>query len=452
MSTTRTIRPLTRRGWLSSLGMGASSASMVGTLVLTACGASAGSGGSQGGTTQSKLPPTIVWASNTGQADLPYFERFARWFEEAHPGTKVDLLLPPGDGAYEAKMIAMFAGGTYPDVFHLHFSRIREFWNKGTLAPMDQYIKTHKAPIEDFIGGVMVPYKIRGQIWGIPRDNATGVMYYNKEAFAASGIKEPDANWQWDTTFLEAARKLTDLNKKQFGITLPPVTGLGDQLLEILRTFGADYYDIDMKESKINTQSAVTAMEFIADLRNKHHVAPKPDETLPGDQFQNGWAAMTNQWQGYVRGVKLSNATFKWDVNPLFKGPGGARAVNVVGSTGHSIPKGAKNPEAGFILTMHLVGEQVQKDMMSQGRWTTPRKSFLKYALPTDGVPSRYQEAIIDRLLQTQGYSTPVAYADMNAIWTKETAPVWTGERPVKEALDAVKTQWDLLLKQLPSV
>ena len=83
-----------------------------------ACGAPGG-GGQGASSAPAKLPATVVWASNTGQADLPYFERFAKWFEEAHPETKVDLVLPPGEGSYEAKMITMFAGGTYPDLFHL---------------------------------------------------------------------------------------------------------------------------------------------------------------------------------------------------------------------------------------------------------------------------------------------------------------------------------------------
>ena len=412
----------------------------------------AGCGAGEQAQVAAKLPPVVVFASNTNQADLPYFERFSKWFEEKNAGTKVDLVLPPGDGTYEQKMIAMFAAGTYPDVFHLHFTRIREFWNKGTLAPMDQYIKSTKAPIDDFIGGVMVPFKIRGQTWGLPRDNATGVMYYNKELFAANGVKEPDANWQWDTSFLDAAKRLTDLNKKQFGIVFPNVTAIGDQHLEIYRTWGADWFDADMKESKINSPQAVQAMQFMADLRVKHHVAPLPGETPTGDQFHQNWAAMTNQWQGYVRGVKLANVSFKWDVNPLFKAPGGGKAINVVGSTAHSIPKGSKNPEAGFALTLHLVDEQVQRDMMSQGRWTTPRKAYLKHALPADGIPARYQEAIIDRLLQVQGYPTAVAHADLSAAWTKEMDPVWLGQRPVKDALDAVKIQWDRLLKEYPSV
>ena len=111
----------------------------------------------------------VVWASKTGQADLPYFERFAKWFEESHPGTKVDLVLPPGEGAYEAKLITMFAGGTYPDVFHLHFSRLREFWAKGLLAPFDAYLKAGRFPMEDFIPGVLVPFRIgRADLGGCP--------------------------------------------------------------------------------------------------------------------------------------------------------------------------------------------------------------------------------------------------------------------------------------------
>jgi ABC-type glycerol-3-phosphate transport system substrate-binding protein len=68
-----------------------------------------------------------------------------------------------------------------------------------------------------------------------------------------------------------------------------------------------------------------------------------------------------------------------------------------------------------------------------------------------DGVPTRYQEAIIDRLRQAQGYATPVAFGDMSSIFTKEVTPALTGERPVKDALDAVKVQWDRLLKDFPS-
>jgi multiple sugar transport system substrate-binding protein len=435
----RTRRQFMQSGLLATTALGAA-----------ACGAGTGAG-SQDAARPGKLPAVVVWASNTGQADLPYFERFAKWFEEANAGTKVDLVLPPGEGSYEAKMIAMFAGGTHPDVFHLHFTRIREFWNKGTLAPFDQYIKTHKAPIDDFIPGVMVPFKIKGQTWGLPRDNATGVMYYNKDLFSAAGVREPTANWRWDTDLIDAGKRLTDLNKKQFGIVFPNVGVVGDQQLEILRTWGADWYDADMKEAKINSPQAIQAIQFMVDLRMRHRVAPLPNETPSGDQFQNGWAAMTNQWQGYVRGVKLSNATFKWDVTPLFRGVGGAKAINVVGSTGHSIPKGARNPEAGFLLTLHLVNEQVQKDMMSQGRWTTPRKSYLKFSLPTDGVPTRYQEAIIDRLMQVQGYATAVAHGEMDSIYRREVGPALVGERPVKDALDAVKVQWDRLLKEFPS-
>jgi ABC-type glycerol-3-phosphate transport system substrate-binding protein len=136
----------------------------------------------------------VVWASNTGQADLPYFERFARWFAESRPGTKVDLVHPPGEWAYEAKLITMFAGGTYPDVFHLHVSRLREFWAKGLLAPFAPYLKAGQAPMEDFIPGVLVPFRIKGQTWGRPRDNATGVMYFNRDLFAGADCRE---GWRW---------------------------------------------------------------------------------------------------------------------------------------------------------------------------------------------------------------------------------------------------------------
>ncbi|MDQ3702788.1 MAG: hypothetical protein M3442_17960, partial [Chloroflexota bacterium] len=50
-------------------------------IALAACGAP----GPDAAPAVAKLPAVVVWASNTGQADLPYFERFAKWFEEANP-------------------------------------------------------------------------------------------------------------------------------------------------------------------------------------------------------------------------------------------------------------------------------------------------------------------------------------------------------------------------------
>ncbi len=68
----------------------------------------------------------------------------------------------------------------------------------------------------------MVPFKIKGQTWGLPRDNATGVMYYNKELFGANGVKDPDANWQWDTSFLDAAKPSTSRIPRRPSTTLFP--------------------------------------------------------------------------------------------------------------------------------------------------------------------------------------------------------------------------------------
>jgi hypothetical protein len=85
--------------------------------------------------------------------------------------------------------------------------------------------------------------------------------------------------------------------------------------------------------------------------------------------------------------------------------------------------------------------------MMSEGRWTTPRKSLLNFSIPQDG-PSRFKEAIVDQLLVSQGVAIPGGFTEMQTVYETETKPVWVGQRTMVDALAAVKAQWTRLLAE----
>ena len=180
-------------------------------------------------------------------------------------------------------------------------------------------------------------------------------------------------------------------------------------------------------------------------MRLRERVA-RPDEVQPGDLFLTQQVAIHHAGQAYVQNAKRGNPIFQWDAAPIPRGPSGRH--NVVGSTGYCIPKQAPNAGAGAVLLKFLSEERVQREMMVEGRWTTPRKAFLQHAAPQDGTPSRYKEAIHDRLLASQGVAMPPGMDALDTFYEMETAPVWTGQRNLNEALAVVGTEWQRLLQQ----
>lgn len=100
------------------------------------------------------------------------------------------------------------------------------------------------------------------------------------------------------------------------------------------------------------------------------------------------------------------------------------------------------------MLLTFLLGERVQREMMSEGRWTTPRKSLLDYAVPSDGQPSRFKEAITEPLVTAKGVPMPAGFGEMQSVFQNEMQPVWEGKRSLQEGLTLVEQHWSQLLKE----
>jgi multiple sugar transport system substrate-binding protein len=410
----------------------------------SACGA--GADGGTGTSARRALPASVTFVIQSNAGDhTRYWQQFVAWFEQEHAGTKVEAILPPGEGPYETKVLTMLAGGTTLDLFHLNNRYIYDFAGRELLQPLDQLLRRASFPLADIIPGVLIPYRINNQLVGIPRDNATGAIYYNKDLFAAAGVKEPATSWTWDD-YLEAARKLTSPDRGRFGSTFPQIETLAPAThLSFVRSFGGDWFDAGMKEVTIDRPGAMRAFQFALDLRFRHGVVARPNEAPPGDQLIGQVAAINHEQQGYVQRVKRDAPGLRWDMAPLPRGPAGR--TSVVGTTGYCIPKQSSQPDAGAVLLTYLLGERVQKDMMSEGRWTTPRKSLVNFAIPGDGQPSRFKEAIVEPLLAAKGVAMPAGFADMESSFVKEMQPVWTGQRSLQEGLTLVKQQWSQLLE-----
>jgi sn-glycerol 3-phosphate transport system substrate-binding protein len=112
------------------------------------------------------------------------------------------------------------------------------------------------------------------QVYAIPFQNSTPVLYYNKTLFEQHGIKTAPQDWN---EIVDVAKKLTNRQDDQWGIMLPSVNTdyCGWILSSLVMANGGKYYNTDYPgEVYYTAPSTVGAMTFWRDLAHKHQVMP----------------------------------------------------------------------------------------------------------------------------------------------------------------------------------
>src|SRR6266536_420990 len=115
-------------------------AAAAGSGLLAACGGAQQAG--QSGGTARKEPVTIQFA-HWGTPD--YYERNRRHadeFEQQHPLIKIDIVFLPDD--FQAKILAMFVGGTPPDTHVLDMPVVQAYARKNVLRSLNPFMKQDK--------------------------------------------------------------------------------------------------------------------------------------------------------------------------------------------------------------------------------------------------------------------------------------------------------------------
>jgi len=450
---------ITRRGVLTT------QAAALGAAALAACGAggsgSQGSGsgsgaasgtGASAAATAAKAPATITWLAWAGAgAETEQYDLSRSEYTRQNPQHTVDFVNVGNLDAVSEKLVTLVAGGQPPDVVQCQYSFCVDLASRGLTAPLDAYMARDRVRREDFIPGEIDEFAWKKQQFGIPKDNALRVVFYNQDLFDKVGVKHPTDAWTWDD-LLENGRKLTDrgaADGPRFGLASFQLNINDSPSYSITRSFGGEWYNDAWTASTIDSGPTVEAIQFVADWHTKHRIVNLPGE-LTGNAFRSGRAAMLIAFAQEVFFLKEEKVPFKYDVVPLPRGRAGAFPCAT--GSGQSLVKASKNPEAGWQLLKYLVGPEAQRRITLLKRWGSSRVDTLEAIVPTDGVPRNFRAAFIDPLQgktkdKPVAIPTPPRAKDLEAIYKTELAKVWTGERTAREAATAAKPQMDEIMK-----
>ncbi|MFJ1707675.1 ABC transporter substrate-binding protein [Kitasatospora sp. NPDC088346] len=391
-------------------------------LILGAAGCSSGGGdGSASGPVELTYR---IWDAN----QQPAMQHVVDAFHAANPSVKVTVQLT-ASAEYWTKLQADATSGSAPDVFWMNGPNAQLYEANGILMPLTDRLAATKVNLSDYPQSLVSLYSYKGTQYGIPKDFDTVGLWYNKKLFDAAGVTYPDDTWTWQN-LQDAAVKLTDASKGQYGILAPPFNQ--ENYYNTILQAGGTIISPDGTSSGFDQPAAVTGLKFWTDLI-KAGASPSlksMTDTYPSQLFDSGKIAM------YYGG---SWNTLEFSKNPNLQGnvdvtvlPQGTKRAGVIHGLANVAYAKTKHPkEAAAFLA--FLGSKDAAEIGAKEAGVIPAFNNTQQAW-LSATPQFHLQSFLDEV----AYSVPYPTSRNTSAWqSKEAtvfAPVWDGSADLAAA------------------
>jgi multiple sugar transport system substrate-binding protein len=398
-----------RRGCLLAVGC---------AVVLAACGSSSSGGGSSSGAepataTTAPAPVTsghvdiTVWEGYT-DAESTAMKKLTAEFNATHPHITVTPQFYGNNDYALQKVLAAIAGGNPPDISYLYGSNAANIASTSQLVPLTSWVKADRSfGWDHFFPFERTVATINGKVVGVPALVDNLALVYNKKLFKQAGIAPPTPSWTW-RDFQQAALKLTDPAKKQFGWAY--VNDASEDTVwrfwAMLWQAGGSILSSDGKQAAFDSAAGVKALTLLQNLAQHQsiYLDNGSDNYLP--VFDSGHIGMlwTGPWD--LSQIRASKVDFGVQILP--------------GDVNHQTISGPDN------WVMFNNGSSRLAASWEFLKWFTSAKVDLQWCQMTGDLPIR------DDVSQLPGYQTFVKTYPGVGEWvanlnnSKQTRPVST--------------------------
>ncbi len=219
------------------------------------------------------------------------------------------------------------------------------------------------AYLEEFWPAVRANALFDGEMYSVPFQNSTPILYYNKEHFAEAGIEQAPETWgEW----IEVAKTLAKPDEDRWGLMMPSNYDYNGWLVQSLAmaSGGTFYNTLYPGEIFYDHASTKAALKFWRDMVHEHNAMPVgvTDSKAVSTNFFAGKASMIVLSTGALSFVR-ENAPFEYEVAFMPRNVrnavpiGGASLVSFQGTT-------EAQKAAAWEFITHLTSPEVQ------GRWS----------------------------------------------------------------------------------
>ncbi len=386
---------------------------------------------------------TFFFAANPDEAAARL--RVVDEFRRRHPDIKVRPVLS-GPGVMQ-QLSTFCAGGKCPDVLMAWELTYAELADRGVLLDLNTFLARDPAFAtelkSDSIGPLYDTFTFNGGQYAFPEQWSGNYLFYNKQLFAAAGVQPPPTTWErpWSfSDFLDTATALTKRNGSgrvaQWGFVNTWFSYYSAGLFAINN--GVPWSTPRMNPTHLNfdNEAFIEAVQFYADLANKHKVAPNASEVQSmstPDLFAVGKAAIAlgGHWR-YQTFMLADNLDF--DVTSLPVGPSlphGHGARSDIGATGLAIAASSQRKEQAWEFVKFATGP-VGQALIGESSLFVP---VLQSAINSQGFAKAHRRVgnltvLTGGPANSEGLPVTPEWEKVAALIDRNMGPVLRGSRP----------------------
>ncbi|WPO98025.1 sugar ABC transporter substrate-binding protein [Pseudomonas sp. HR96] len=296
-------------------------------------------------------------------------------FEKA-TGIKVSYETVPYENSREREVLS-FTSGEQLDVVLTDVVWIGEFAGNGWLEPVTTFSNDPKLadPALNLAGFFPILLESFGswdkQTYGLPFDNYSGLLFYNKCMLKDAGFDKPPATW--DELLKVYAPKLTDKSKDRYAFALQSRRGetqSADSFMRFLWPFGGSLLD-DKFKSNLNSKASQQGLQFRQDLMQ--YMPPgivDYDHNESVNALAQGKVAMITEWSAFYATLAdpaKSKITDCLAVATEPKGSAGLKPALGGFSLGVNAKSDDKQKAAAWLFIQWITSEAMAKPYLEAG-------------------------------------------------------------------------------------
>lgn len=367
-------------------------------------------------------------------------------FQRRHPEIKVRALLS-GPGVMQ-QLSTFCAGGKCPDVLMTWELTYAELADRGVLLDLNSLLARDKAFAAQLksqsMGSLYETFTYDGGQYALPEQWSGCYLYFNKQLFADAGVPPPPGSWEQSSKqpwsfdeFLDTAKALTKRDAsgrvQQWGFVNAWVSFYSAGLFAMNN--GVPWSTPRMNPTHLNfdQEAFIEAVQFYADLINKHKVAPSTADqqsmsTVDSFAVNKAAMALSGHWR-YSTFDRAAGLDF--DVAPLPVGPRGKAARSAIGVTGLAIASTSRRQEQAWEFVKFATGP-VGQELIGESRLFVP---VLKSAITSDGFAAAHRRldnlaVLTEGPTVSEGLPITPAWEKITALMERNFGPVLRGAKP----------------------
>jgi multiple sugar transport system substrate-binding protein len=386
---------------------------------------------------------TFFFAANPDEAAARL--RVVHEFQRRHPDIKVRAVLS-GPGVMQ-QLSTFCAGGKCPDVLQTWDLSYAELAERGVLLDLNDALARDPAfgaqLKADSVGPLYDTFAYNGGQYAFPEQWSGNFLFYNRQLFADAKVPPPPTAWDKTWTFaefLDAAKALTKRDDSgrvsQWGFVNTFVSYYSAGLFALNNGVSWSSPRRNPTHFNFDNPAFMEAVQFYADLANKHKVGPNASEVQSmstPDLFASGKAAMAlgGHWR-YQTFIQAQGLDF--DVTTLPVGPSlprGRSACSNIGTTGLSISASSQRKDQAWQFVKFATGP-VGQAIIAESALFVP---VLRSVLESDGFAKSHHRirnlaVLTEGPSNSEGLPVTPAWEKIVALMDRNMGPVLRGARP----------------------